>query len=187
MKSLLPTLKKTILLLTLAAVMVSAGSESAIAAKKKAAGPDPAAQAEEEVKKGLEPINTELTKFMIKVQSRSLLSPDEAGKLADLKFKLMDIMNQYPQSTSLAKPVYQAGMLFAEREEYNDAYELFSYLAQGFPTNPYGVKAKGQIQQLEKRFGASYFTVEAAATGTTQTPAAGTTPAPATAPAPAKK
>lgn len=132
-------------------------------AKKKAAGPDPAAQADVEVKKGVDPINEQLGKLMIKIQSRALLSPKDAGDLADIKYKLADMMDQYPQNALLAKPVYQAGVLLFAREEYSDAYELFSYVAQGYPTNPYGLKAKGQIQQLEKRFGADYFSAEAAA------------------------
>jgi hypothetical protein len=134
-------------------------------AKKKAAGPDPAAQADAEVKKGVDPLNEQLTKLMIKVQSRALLSPEDAGKLADIKYKLQDLMDQYPQSVLLSKPIYQAGILFSEREEYNDAYELFNFLAQSFPTNPYGTKAKSQIQQLEKRFGPAYFSAEPSATG----------------------
>jgi hypothetical protein len=146
---------------------------------KKAAGPDPAAQAEAELKKSLDPVNDQLMKLMIKVQSRALLSPDEAGQLADLKYKLLDMMNQYPQSLQLARPAYQAGVLFTEREEYNDAYELFNYVAKGFTTNPYGLKAKGQIQQLEKRFGPAYFSVEAvsptAPTTTSTTPAVAAT------------
>jgi TolA-binding protein len=156
-------------------------------AKKKEAGPDPAAQADAEVKKGLDPINDGLTKLMIKVQSRALLSPEEAGQLADLKYKLMDLMNQYPQNVQLVKPVYQAGVLFNQREEYDDAYELFNYLAQGFPTNPYGLKAKGQMQQLEKRFGPGYFSVDAVSPAPTTATTGGTPATPATPPAAPKK
>lgn len=178
-------LQKVMLGLLLVGLCLSASANLSAEAKKKAAGPDPAAQADVEVKKGLDPLNEQLTKLMIKVQSRALLSPEDAGKLADIKYKLMDIMDQYPQSAMLAKPVYQAGILFSEREAYTDAYELFNFLAQGFPTNPYGTKAKGQIQQLEKKFGPAYFSAEASATAATA-PAAGAAP---TAPvgAPAKK
>ena len=140
-----------------------AGDFTAEAKKKAAAGPDPAIQAEAELKKNLEPITKQLTDLLFKIQSRELLSPKDAGQLAELKYQLLDIVNQNPQNVLIAKPLYQAGIIYSDREEYNDAYELFSYLAQGFPTNPYGGKARGQIQQLEKRFGPGYFAIEAAA------------------------
>lgn len=170
-------LRNMMVSILLAGLCLTAGGQLAAEAKKKATGPDPGAQADAEVKKGIEPINAQLDKLIIKVQSRALLSPKEAGELAELKYKLMDIMNQYPQNALLARPVYQAGILFYERESYNDAYELFNYLAQGYPANPYGTKAKGQIQQLEKRFGADYFAVEASAAAGA---AGSATPAPAT-------
>jgi tetratricopeptide (TPR) repeat protein len=143
-------------------------------AKKKAAKVDPAAQAaaeaeakakaaQAELKKGLTPLATDLTNLMMRIQGRGLLSPEEAGKLVAIKYKLLDLMEQYPQNPLLAKPLYQAGMLFSEREAYNDAFEMFQYLAQGYISNPYGAKAKGQIQMLERKFGANYFSVEMAA------------------------
>lgn len=189
MRSWRQNMKKSMLFALLIGLSVAVSLDMTADAKKKAAGPDPAAQADAEVKKGLDPINDGLTKLMIKVQSRALLSPDEAGQLADLKYKLMDLMNQYPQNAQLVKPVYQAGILFTLREEYNDAYELFNYLAQGFATNPYGLKAKGQMQQLEKRFGPGYFSVDAVSPAPATATAAGGTPAaPAATPAtPPKK
>lgn len=154
---------------------------------------DPVAEAEAKLTKDLTPINDQLTKLLVKIQSRDLLSPADAGKLVDIKYKLLDFLTQSPQSAQLTKPLYQAGVLFVEREEYNDAYEMFNYLGQGFATTTYGMKAKGQMQQLEKRFGPNYFAVEAAVTtpaptaavpGATPTTGA-TTPAPAAATTPA--
>ncbi len=153
-------------------------------AKKKAAKVDPAAQAaadaeakakaaEAELQKGLTPLATDLTKLMMRIQGRGLLSPEEAGKLVEIKYKLLDLMEQYPQNPLLAKPVYQAGTLFSEREAYNDAFEMFQYLAQGYISNPYGAKAKGQIQMLERKFGANYFSVEMAAPVNPPDPTAG--------------
>jgi hypothetical protein len=146
-------------LVLLCLIIGSVDPITAEAAKKKG-GADPAAQAEAEFKKNLEPLTQDLDKLMIKIESRSLLSPDEAGKLAELKYKLLDAMNQSPQNVLIAKPVYQAGVLFTEREAFNDAFELFSFLATNFPANPYGAKARGQIQRLNKRFGPDYFIVE---------------------------
>jgi hypothetical protein len=187
MRSFRQNAKKGFLLALLLSLSVAISLNGTADAKKAPAGPDPAAQADAEVKKGLDPINDSLTKLMIKVQSRALLSPDEAGQLADLKYKLMDLMSQYPQNAQLTRPVYQAGILFFEREEYNDAYELFNFLAQGFPTTPYGAKAKGQIQQLEKRFGPSYFSVDAVSPAPATDAAGGTPTASASAPVAPKK
>lgn len=157
---------------------------SAEAKKKAAAAVDPTAKNDAEVKKIVDPLNDQLGKLMLKVESRTLLSPEDAGQLADIKYKLVDTLTQYPQSALLVRPLYQAGILFFQRESFNDAYELFSYLAQGFPTTPYGLKSKGQITQLEKRFGADYFAADGAAP-----PAAapGTAVAGGTAAPPAKK
>ena len=129
-------------------------------AKKK--GAVAAGAADAEVKKVTDPINEKLGKLMVKVQSRALLSPEEAGALIDIKFKLLDALTTYPGNAQLARPLYEAGILFNQREAYNDAYELFSYLATGYAATPYGLKSKGQIAQLEKRFGADYFAADGA-------------------------
>lgn len=134
-------------------------------AKKKAGGGDA------EVKKVVDPINEQLGKLMIKVQSRALLSPEEAGQLVDIKFKLVDALTQYPGNALLVRPLYEAAILFSQRESYNDAYELYSYLAQGFAATPYGMKSRGQIAQLEKRFGAEYFAADSAGSAEPAAPA----------------
>jgi hypothetical protein len=152
-------------------------------AKKKAAAVDPAAAAAAELQKTLDPINKKLLDLTVLVQSRALLSPKQAGELVDIKYKLLDIMNQFPQNELLVRPMYQAGVLFMEREEFNDAYELFHYVALGAATNAYVAKSKSQIQQLEKRFGPNYFYVDAAGT----LPSTPATAATTTAAAPAKK
>ena len=175
--------KKVLIALLLAILCLGLGLGPSVnmsaEAKKKAGGPDPAAAADAEVKKVVDPINIQLTKLMVKVQSRALLSPADAGQLTDIKYKLEDALTQYPQNALLAKPLYQSGILFCQREGFNDAYELFSYLAQGYPTTPYGLKAKGQMAQLEKRFGADYFATDAAVpVGDAAAPAATTTPPP---------
>jgi TolA-binding protein len=127
-------------------------------AKKKAdAGPDPAAVAAEALKKDIGPLCDKITQFMVKEESMLLLSPKEAGELAELKFKLMDLMNDNPQNPLLAKPLYQGAVLMTMREEYDDAHNFFSYVAQNYPTTPYGMKSKLQVSQLEKRFGADHF------------------------------
>lgn len=157
MNAFVPTLPKALALLVAVCVVAGTVNDIPAQAKKKAKEADTTVQADAELQKGIEPINTDLTKLMMRLEGRALLSPDEAGKLVDLKYKLLDLVNQHPQNALLAKPLYQAGVIFNQREEYNDAYEMFSHLSTGFPTNPYGLRAKGQIQQLEKRFGADYF------------------------------
>jgi hypothetical protein len=192
MKSLLTLKQKCALMLLLLCVSLGGARDLTAEAKKKSAKVDPVAQAaaeaatkaqaaEAEIKKGLNPISTELSKLLIRVQGRGLLSPAEAGQLVALKYQLLDLMEAFPQHGLLAKPVYQAGTLFADREAYNDAFEMFNYLAQGYASNPYGAKARGQIQILERQFGANYFSVEKATpVPTAQSQTAMATPATAT-------
>lgn len=173
MKSLLTLKQKCALMLLMLCVSLGGARDLTAEAKKKAEKVDPVAQAaaeaatkakatEAEIKKGLDPIGIQLSKLLIRVQGRGLLSPAEAGQLVELKYQLLDLMEAFPQHGLLAKPVYQAGTLFADREAYNDAFEMFNYLAQGYASNPYGAKARGQIQILERQFGANYFSVEKA-------------------------
>jgi hypothetical protein len=176
---------KTILVLGICVLTISCSHDLIAEAKKKAAGPDPATQAEETLKKDVGPLSEKITGFMVKEESRILLSPKEAGELAELKFKLMDLMNDNPQNALLAKPLYQGAVLLSLREEYNDAYELFSSVAQNYPSTPYGLKAKGQIAQLEKRLGPVYFAVETASAAPAANPgttAATSAPSSATSP-----
>ncbi|WP_373531078.1 hypothetical protein [Vampirovibrio sp.] len=194
MKSLLTLKQKCALMLLLLCVSLGGARDLTAEAKKKTEKVDPVAQAAAEadakakaseaaIKKGLDPISLQLTKLLMRVQGRGLLSPAEAGQLVELKYQLLDLMEAYPQNGLLAKPVYQAGTLFTDREAYNDAFEMFNYLAQGYASNPYGAKARGQIQILERKFGANYFSVEKATPTAATTPetamAAGATPPPA--------
>jgi len=150
--------------------LASVDDLTAEAKKKAAAGPDPAAVAEEALKKDIGPLCEKITQFMVKEESMRLLSPKEAGELAELKFKLMDLMNDNPQNPLMAKPLYQGAILMTMREDYDDAYNFFSYVAQNYPTTPYGMKSKVQVSQLEKRFGADHF----ADTSIVAPPASGT-------------
>lgn len=163
--------KKLALLLALVCLVSTSAEPLTAAAKKKkdkeapsAPAVDPVAEAEAKLTKELAPVDDQLTKLLMKVQSRHLLSPQEAGQLVQIKYRLLDFITKNPQSPQLGKPLYQAGVLFSQREEYNDAYEMFNYLAQGFPATQYGMKARGLIQQMEKRFGTAFFAVEAAVT-----------------------
>lgn len=166
MKSLLSIGQKIAVILVVVCLALLNGQDlTAEAAKKKgkkaAAGPDPAAVAAETLKKDLEPLDTLIQAMQTKIQSRNLLSPEEAGKLVDIKQGLLVIIEQHPQNPTVARTVYQAGMLFSQREEFSNAYEMFSFLAASFPGQAYGIKAKAQLQQLETRFGPEQFLAEA--------------------------
>lgn len=164
-------LRKSLAMILLAGICLGAGADLHAEAKKKGGG-----KADAEIQKGLEPINAALDPLLLKVQARALLSPEEAGKLTDLKYKLLDLVDQFPQNALLAKPVYQAALLFSLREEYSDAYELFGVLSGGFAASPYGIRAKGQMQQLEKRLGPDYFATMGAA-ASVAAPTGGAAPA----------
>ncbi len=145
------------------------------AAKKKK---DNGAAADAELQKGLEPLNKSLSDMLIKIQGRMLFSPKEAGALADIKYKLFDLMKDNGKNPLLVKPLYQASIIYIKREQYEDAYELLSYLSNTFPDNPYAMRAKNQVLALKKRLGEDYFppdlTASADNSGATS-PSAGST------------
>ncbi|MEB3287668.1 MAG: hypothetical protein VKJ04_09210 [Vampirovibrionales bacterium] len=121
---------------------------------------------EAELKKVIDPLDKTLTDLMRKYDSRQLFSPSDAGKLSDAKYTMMDLMNQYPKSPLIAKPLFQTGFLLAERGKYDEAYELLNFLNTQQPQNPYGAKARVRLYQLQKRLGAEYFqALEAASAG----------------------
>lgn len=121
--------------------------------KKKDDGVDEAAKIEAEITKALEPIQEELKTLLDKMQGRSLFSPEDAGELGTIKYTLMDLLHQYPDSQLLAKPVFQTATVYSHRQDYQDAYELYQYVKTQFPENPYGVKSKQSIDQLRKKLG----------------------------------
>lgn len=126
----------------------------ALAGKKAKAGPS---QEDTDVKAVIDKIDKPLNDLVIKEQSRVIFSPKDAGDLADIRVKLTDLITQYPKNLQLVRPAYQAGMLYTDREAFMDGYELLSFIATQFPDNPYGLKAKIKINQLEKKLGADYF------------------------------
>lgn len=115
------------------------------------------AKIEEEIRKQLEPVNQELETLIKKMQGRSLFSPEDAGTLAEVKYTLLDLIYKHPKNPQLVKPIYQAGVLYSDREELNDSYELLHYLVEAFPEHPYGNKAKSKLDQLRQRYGEKYF------------------------------
>ncbi len=132
--------------------------DCADAAKKKKDAVDP--QAEAKLKEGLEPMSKTLGEMLVKIQARALFSPDESGKLEEIKFQLLDLMNQHPKNPVLVQPVYQAGVVYQKRERYLDAYELFSFLSLNFPENPYGLRAQNEIRSMRQKLGDAYFPAE---------------------------
>lgn len=188
---------KRFLILALVAVLAFAGSTEAFAKKKetvdpaaeaaaaaaKAAADAEAAKKKEEaaIQKAITPINKGLEDLMRKYQARLLFSPADAGKLSDIKFQLTDLTNQYPESPFLSKSVYQAGFLLAERGQYDDAYELLTFLTSQATPTPYSMKAKVRLYQMQKELGQDYFdAIHAAvgsndASGATKNPAAAAT------------
>lgn len=124
-------------------------------AKKKKDAVDP--QAEEKLKEGLEPLSKTLSEMLVKIQARGLFSPDDSGKLEEIRFQLLDMMNQHPKNPLVIQPVYQAGVVYQKRERYLDAYELFSFLSMNFPENPYGLRAQNEIRVMKQKLGEAYF------------------------------
>jgi hypothetical protein len=124
---------------------------SAEAAKKKKGGGDA------ELQKNLEPIAKVIDELNIKVQSRLLFSPKDSGQLSEVKYKLLDLLKDNATNPLMVKPLYQAAVLYTGREQFTDAYELFSYLSTNFPETPYGIRAKNEMFKLKKMLGDDYF------------------------------
>jgi hypothetical protein len=124
---------------------------SADAAKKKKGGGDT------ELQKSLEPISQTLEGLLDKVQSNTLFSAKEAGELINLKFTMMDLIKDNPTSPLLMKPAYQAALLYKHREQFSDAYELFTFLNNTFPDTPYGQQARSELFKMKKLLGEHYF------------------------------
>lgn len=146
-KSLREVLTTTLLLCCLFCSMGSADFV-AEAAKKKAGKGDA------ELEKTLEPMNKTLAQLIVKAQSRALFSPKESGELVDIKYQLLDLMKDNTTNPLLIKPVYQAAVLCNQREQFDDAMDLYNFLIANFADSPYGLRAKGELQLLKKQIGA---------------------------------
>ncbi len=152
---------------------ISIAPDYAVAAKKKSKEQieqerleaEKLAQEEEakkiaEIKEKLAPLSDTLNELLKKKESKTLFSPEDAGKLAEVKYQLIDMIIENPDTSLIAKPAYQAGVLYAFREEFTDAYEVFSFLNSRFPREPYGVKARIRIAEMKKKMGEDYFPQE---------------------------
>lgn len=148
---------KNLIAIVVVLVILAVGPVQGAWAKKKDSAADAAAQAAAQLQKTLDPISKQLDDLMAKVQGRALFSPQDAGVLGNIKYQLMDLMNDHPRDIQMAKPVYEAAVIYSQREEYNDAYELFTYVSDHFPTSPYGLKAHAMVADLQRKLGADYF------------------------------
>lgn len=148
-----------------------ADAEAAKKAAEEAAAKSAQDAAMKALEKNIQPVGMVIEQLLMRSQSRYLFSPEDTGKLADAKFKLRDFMKDNPQSAVLIRPVYQTGILCFIREQFDDAYEMFSFLAANFPNDPYGLRAKAEIRQLKKKLGADYFNDMQPDSATAQQPA----------------
>ncbi|MEM0951598.1 MAG: hypothetical protein AAGI66_05570 [Cyanobacteria bacterium P01_H01_bin.74] len=136
-------LRPTVVAVLVLSVIFALGNSSALAKKKGKKG-----KSDKEVEKILEPVQEDMDKLVLKMNGGFLFSPQEAQKMLEIKFTLIDLIDEYPKSKLVIKPVYQFGLLLQQREAYNDAYELLSFLADSFPDSAYGVRAKTQLNDL---------------------------------------
>jgi TolA-binding protein len=141
------------LLLLIALDTLPMGAPLALAKKKKK-GPS-----EEEVKAAVQPVQQRVTQLLSKIQSHLLFTPKDNETLEEVKWQMMDLVAQYPDSPLMVQPTYQAAILFVRREWYEDAYDLLSHIATTYPDHPLAPKANLEISKLSKRFGADMFAV----------------------------
>lgn len=146
---------KPVLALSLAMVCVFTTGLTPVDAKKKK---KPKIN-EEEVKSAIEPVQTDVRALMGKIQSRLLFTPEDNGKLDELKWQLMDLMALYGKSNLLAQPLYQAAVLFETRERLNDAYDMYQFVETTYPEEVVATRAGFKRHKLEQRFGSDLFTV----------------------------
>lgn len=144
--------KRTISLLLVALCLTMAGVPDSEAKKGKGKGPS-----EADLQKSLTTIDKDLMDLVKKSQSRTLFSPEETGTLTEIRFNLIDLMNSFPGNPLLSKPAYQAAKLYAAREMWQDAYDVYRFLVEKYPTDPYGMRAKSEIALLVKQKGADFF------------------------------
>lgn len=147
---------QNLLIVFLVLLIVLTAIDPVLAASKKKKS-----KADAEVEKALEPIVQELTPLSLKGASRGLFSPDEVSKALDIKLKLLDLIQEYPTSTVLIKPAYEAGRLFRAREMYDDAFDFYNYILVNFPNSPYAAQSRVEIQRMKQQLGEQYFSQSA--------------------------
>lgn len=150
---------KAVIAIFVAFVVLFSGNAWAARKQKDNAAED-AAKAAAELAKTLEPLNKTLEQLSAKSQAHALFSPEDAGKLGKIKYQLLDLIYAHPKDDQLARPVYQAAVLYSDREEYHDAYELFGYVSERYPKTPYAMKSKMKIGELQRMLGSGYFPSE---------------------------
>jgi hypothetical protein len=136
-----------------------------------------------EQEKALEEVSKALDGLLAKSQSRLLFSPKDAGSLSEIKYQLIELLQNAKGNPALAKPVYQAGVLFARRDEYLEAYDLLQQLTLAFPESPYSVRARAEIGLLKRTYGEAAFPAEIAAPSSGTPATGGAAPEAAVAPA----
>lgn len=141
------------LLTLLVLCTTSLSLEPALAAKKKKGG-------DSELQKVLEPMTKTIDDLLAKVQSHYLFSAKDNDALVTLKYQVLDIIKDNPTNPLVMKPVYQTAVIYNKREQFIDAYDLFTFISANFPDTPYGQRAKGEITKMKKQLGEDYFPVD---------------------------
>ncbi len=124
-------------------------------AAKKSKGPS-----DEEVKQTLTPMIQTMDKLSLKVQSRAFFTHKDSATMAELRGKLLEAMDTYPNHPLLARPVLQAALLFQARDQFADAIELFQFLSTQYPQLTVATRARIELSGLKRQLGPHYFPEE---------------------------
>lgn len=138
-------------------VMVAAMPIPSAQAKKKKKKKVDDSKIVAEIEEALTPINETMKQLMTKVQSRLLFTPKDSAELDGLKWELITLTQKYPKRKELIQSVYQAAALYHTRDFYQDAFDLYTFLATNHADHPYGVRSQLAIHKLNQKFGASMF------------------------------
>lgn len=105
----------------------------------------------------LDTLSQDLTPLSRKAVAKGFFSPVDAGKVLDIKIKMLELMKQNPGNELLLRPAYESAKLFRAREMYDDAFDFFNFIKTNFPDSPYAIQSSVEMQRMKEILGDSYF------------------------------
>ena len=126
-------------------MLVIAIEPLAFGSKKKLSGADADAQ------KDLKPIENVLSPLAAKSKGRALFNADDLAQVQQVHDDLLEMMDNYPKSSVLTRPIYDAATVFESRDMLDEASEFFAYIQSNYPGSPYAALAKSEMDRIKKK------------------------------------
>ena len=121
----------------------------AFGSKKKLTGADADAQ------KDMQPIQKVLEPLAAKTHGRALFNADDLSNVQQVHDDLLEMMDSYPKSQVLTRPIYDAAQVFESRDMLDEATEFYTYIQTNYPNSPYASLSKTELDKLKKKMAAS--------------------------------